>query len=38
LRTIAKLSGAQLIVDCMNRLDKSTLADSSLQYLGVGTR
>jgi len=38
LRTIAKLSGAQLIVDCMNRLDKSTLGTSPLLYLGVGTR
>ena len=34
---IADVSGARLIVDCMNRLDKGKFAGSSLQYIGVGT-
>ena len=36
LAKIAKLSGAKLLVDCMNRLDTSRFADLPLKHVGVG--
>ncbi len=33
---LAKLSGAKLFVDCMNRFDRDKFAGTTLKYIGVG--
>ena len=38
LAKLAKVSGAKVLVDCMNRFDSSELKGTSLTYVGIGRR